>query len=369
MERSGRVAWVDYGKGICIVLVVMMHSTFAVQKDIGFPGFMDYAVAFARPFRMPDFFMISGLFLSAVIDRPWRDFLDRRVVHFGYFYALWLTIEFAFRIAYFLVFSRPPSDGFSGGGPLLAEYLWGFVQPWGTLWFIYQLPIFAVAAKLLRRAPRLLVWLAAAGLHVAKIHTGWNVVDDFCMLAVFFYTGYAVAPRIFAFAAAARAHPLPALVGLLVWGCVEGWAVFTPLGPQAVLSAPLRVADYPFVSLALGLVGALAVVAVSSLLERAGRFDWVRYCGQHSLMIYLGFFLPMELARRFFVSTAVVPEIGVVSLLVTLCGVVGALAMFWVSRALGIRFLYQRPRFLRLVPPKEAAPAGPASAAGVQEAA
>ena len=31
-----------------------------------------------QPFRMPDFFLISGLFLARVIDRDWRDYLDRR---------------------------------------------------------------------------------------------------------------------------------------------------------------------------------------------------------------------------------------------------------------------------------------------------
>ena len=35
-----------------------------------------------------DFFLISGLFLSAVVDRPWRRFVDRRLVHYMYFYAL-----------------------------------------------------------------------------------------------------------------------------------------------------------------------------------------------------------------------------------------------------------------------------------------
>jgi uncharacterized membrane protein YcfT len=46
-------------------------------------------VAFAKPFRMPDFFLISGLFLARVIDRDWRTYLDRKVVHFVYFYLLW----------------------------------------------------------------------------------------------------------------------------------------------------------------------------------------------------------------------------------------------------------------------------------------
>jgi uncharacterized membrane protein YcfT len=95
-SHDGRVDWVDYAKGFCIVFVVMMHSTLGVEAAAGKDGWLHYLVEFARPFRMPDFFMISGLFLANVINRDWRTFLDRKVAHFFYFYLLWMTIQFAF---------------------------------------------------------------------------------------------------------------------------------------------------------------------------------------------------------------------------------------------------------------------------------
>ena len=92
-----RVDWVDYAKGFCIVMVVMMHSTLGVEAAAGQESWMHALVAFAKPFRMPDFFLISGLFLARVIDRDWRTYIDRKVVHFVYFYVLWVTIQFAFK--------------------------------------------------------------------------------------------------------------------------------------------------------------------------------------------------------------------------------------------------------------------------------
>jgi uncharacterized membrane protein YcfT len=65
-----RVAWVDYAKGFCTVMVVMMHSTLGVEAAAGETSWMGAWVAFAKPFRMPDFFLIPGLFLARVIDRP-----------------------------------------------------------------------------------------------------------------------------------------------------------------------------------------------------------------------------------------------------------------------------------------------------------
>ena len=51
-ERSTRIDWVDYAKGICIVMVVMMHSVLGVEKAAGETGFMHAFVMFAQPFRI-----------------------------------------------------------------------------------------------------------------------------------------------------------------------------------------------------------------------------------------------------------------------------------------------------------------------------
>src|ERR1051326_8429541 len=95
--HAPRIDWVDYAKGLCIIMVVMLHSTLGVEKAAGHEGWMHYFVVFAHPFRMPDFFMISGLFLAKVINRDWRTYADKRVIHFAYFYVAWLTLQIAIK--------------------------------------------------------------------------------------------------------------------------------------------------------------------------------------------------------------------------------------------------------------------------------
>ena len=160
-SAPARVDWVDYAKGICIVMVVMMHSVLGVELAEGQTGFMHLLVAFAKPFRMPDFFLISGLFLPIVIERDWRTYLDRKVVHFAYFYGLWVTIQFAFKAPHFAAESGWAGVGFS--------YLESFIEPFGTLWFIYLLPIFFVVTKATRRMPPLLIWGVAALLECRNV--------------------------------------------------------------------------------------------------------------------------------------------------------------------------------------------------------
>ena len=46
--------------------------------------------------------------------------------------------------------------------------------------------------------PWLIVWLGAAALEIAPIHTGSVLIDEFASRFVYFYTGYIFAPHIFA---------------------------------------------------------------------------------------------------------------------------------------------------------------------------
>src|ERR1700761_1714672 len=229
----GRVDWVDYAKGFCIVMVVMMHSTLGVEAQAGHEGFMHWLGAFAKPFRMPDFFMISGLFLSRVIDRDWRTYLDRKVVHFAYFYVLWVTIQFAVKAPVFAA---------DHGWPYVFEqYAFAFIEPFGTLWFIYLLPIFFVVTKATRRVSPAAVWGVAAALQIATIHTGWTTIDESAGRFVYFYTGYLLAPQIFTFATLVQTRSRRAALGLLAWALVNGGLVYA------------GVAGWPGLSLALGL--------------------------------------------------------------------------------------------------------------------
>src|SRR5438034_761452 len=130
-----RVDWVDYAKGFCIVFVVMMHSTLGVGQATGQEGWLHTVVAFAKPFRMPDFFVVTKLAHSL-------------------------------------------------------------------------------------RVPAIVVWLAAAALEIAPIATGSTVIDEFASRFVYFYTGYLLAPRIFALAKYAQSRPETALAGLMAWGLI-----------------------------------------------------------------------------------------------------------------------------------------------------
>jgi uncharacterized membrane protein YcfT len=330
VPMDGRIGWVDYAKGICIVMVVMMHSTLGMELAAGREGFMHAVVEFARPFRMPDFFMISGLFLARVIDRDWRTYLDRKVMHFVYFYVLWVTIQF--------VIKAPAFAAEHGWVRVGYDYLEAFIEPFGTLWFIYLLPVFFVVTKLTRRVPPPVIWLALAALEMTHLETGWTVPDEFAARFVYFYTGYLMAGRIFALASAVQAHPRLALTSLAAWALLNGTLVH------------IGVSKWPLVSLALGLSGACAVITVGALLAKMKWLEALRYCGEHSIVIYLAFFLPMAAMRIGLLRSGLITDIGWAAVVITTFGVIGSLAMWWGVRNTQLKFLFDRPAVFWLTP-------------------
>lgn len=332
---EGRVPWVDTAKGVCIVLVVMMHSTLGVGEAMGGEGFMHWVVAFAKPFRMPDFFLVSGLFLSRVIDRDWRAYGDKRVVHFAYFYLLWLVIQSLARLG-------QTSGGTAAG---FVEHLaFSLVEPYGTLWFVYLLAVFSVATKLLRGLPPALLLGLAAVLQIVPVHTGWTVIDEFCARFVYFVAGYLLAPAIFRLAEAAAARTGLALAGLALWAVANGYLALTP---SPVEGFP-TLASLPGVSLALGAAGAGAIVTMAALLARTPAAAPFAYAGRHSIAVYLAFFIPMAATRTVLVKTGLVADVGVVSAIVTAAAVVGPLVLERLVRETPLSFLFRRPAAFRI---------------------
>jgi len=307
---------------------------------------MNTIVTFAQPFRMPDFFLISGLFLGLVIGRSWLRYIDRKVVHFAYFYVLWLLIQFSFRSIGWVGEGYGPFD-------ILGFFGFALIEPYGTLWFIYMLPVMFLATRLVSKVHWLLVLAVAALLEIAPIHTGSLLVDEFASRYVYFFAGYALAQPIFQLAAWARDNIGKALGYLGVWAVINGIFTFTSM-PQifetifasANRQIPSNMAQLPIVSLALGAAGAVAVVCLCAVLSKFKLAGFLRYLGQHSIVVYLAFFLPMIITREVLFKFVPGLDLGTTSLIVLLASVIGPVIAYEFTRITGwFGFFFHRPKW------------------------
>lgn len=340
VAAPGRVAWADIAKGWSIVLVVIMHSTLGVGQDMGGTGWLHLLVAWAKPFRMPDFFLVAGLFAASALDQPLKRFLDRRLVHFVYFYLLWAGVAIGLKGVV-----EHGLDGREIGGELLRS----LYDPYSSLWFIYILPVMFLIVRALRALPAPPVLAAASALHVLAAAyadggryalssdlTGSFALDSLTLFLVFFLAGHFGRDRLLALAEAAARHPARAGLGLALW------AAFNTLGVWS------GAADLPGGTLVFGLAGALAVVVASALLARLPAMGWLAAIGRKSLAVYLSFAIPMAATRMVLIKTGAIADVGWVSALTALAALLLPLLIERLVRGTPLAFLYVRPQWARL---------------------
>lgn len=335
-----RLDWVDMAKGLSIFLVVMMYAASSVGEDTGGVGVLHWAIAFATPFRMPEFFLISGLFLSQVIDRPWRAYADRRIVHYLYFYALWAVIHIVFKVG--LLATDPVGA--------VEQLAWAVIQPYGVLWFIYMLAMVSAVTKLLHslRAPVWAVFGVAAILQMASIQTGSYLVDQFAAYFVFFYAGYILAPQLFRLADWAGYHIGLALAGLAAWAVLNAALVFSPGFRMDPVHPEMGFAGLPGVHLILALVGTSALCVIAALLTRLPWMNWLRWMGSKSLIVYVAFVLPMGIARTVLIKLGF-DEPTLLSLATMAVAIISPLVLYWIVQRTGLgKFLFERPTWAHL---------------------
>jgi uncharacterized membrane protein YcfT len=267
--------------------------------------------------------------LSRRINAAWRPYLDSKVIHFAYFYILWMTIQFAVK--------GPSYMADFGAIGLVKSYAMGFIEPFGTLWFIYILAVFFVVTKLLKSVPPAAVFAGAALLEILPIHTNWLLIDEFAARYVYFFAGYWLAPKVFESANILfTRHPLAVVSMLFIWAT----------GHSAVMAQ--GIANWPVVSLCLGFAGASAVIAAATLAARSRAVPWLGYFGANSIVIYLGFFLFMAATRS--LGLRLIPNVNVDALaaLTTLSGLLGSILLLWAVRKTPLSFLFKRPAWVSL---------------------
>jgi uncharacterized membrane protein YcfT len=264
-----------------------------------------------------------------VIDRPWRGYVDKKVIHYLYFFTLWTFIYFLGKVAV-----GRAGDSFADMAFSLGEML---IEPFAMLWFIAILPVFFVLTRLTRKVPWWVMLPAAAALQISDFHTdAWLMIGHFCKRFVFFYIGYRFAGLFFEVARRADEQPRGALAVLLVWAVLNQWLVTAGIG------------DAPGWSLGVGLVGCMAIIAAGALLRRVSWMDWLRYLGEHSIVTYLAFFLPMGALIVTMKRTGPWFDPGTTAVLLSILSIVVAVVLHRVAARTGLRFLFERPRWAML---------------------
>lgn len=144
IQQKTRHNWIDAGRGISILLVVILHTSHEILKISPAENY-HFWVHFSEiltPVRMPLFFVISGYLASSSMNKPLED-LFPKTAGLLFIYLFWTSIYIS-RSAF------PVLRG-DNAAPELTGYLVALLTP-TAFWYIWALPFFYLVAWSLNRA-------------------------------------------------------------------------------------------------------------------------------------------------------------------------------------------------------------------------
>ena len=125
--------------------------------------------------------------------------------------------------------------------------------------------------------------------------------------------------------------------------------VFSPGYSVRPEEIQMGLAALPGLRLALAFTGSIALCIVASLLSRFAFMNWMRWLGEHSIVVYLSFSIPMAATRLVLIKLGLIENTGLLSLLVLLAALVSPIVLYWLIQRTGLgKFLFERPVWAHL---------------------
>lgn len=131
-STASRLNWIDYAKGIGIILVVLGHVIKGlITVKLVDPTFAFYSVNFLYSFHMPLFFMLSGyFFLPSFLRRDNKSFMINKVKTILYPFVIWSLLQTSIEV----LLSRYTNNHETPDVILTCLY-----QPRSIFWFLFAL--------------------------------------------------------------------------------------------------------------------------------------------------------------------------------------------------------------------------------------
>jgi fucose 4-O-acetylase-like acetyltransferase len=267
------VEWVNYAKGLGIVLVVFGHVE-AASKFLESPGearWLGIIETAIYQFHMPLFFFLSGLFVAKSARRPAWEFLTHKARTILYPYVVWTILQAAMASLAPQAATRP-------------IHFWDVVKqlpyhPYAQFWFLYVLFMCMTAFLVLHKLGfgTLAITVVALSFYAMGAWVtlpNWGMLFQFRAEFGYFMLGALFCPVILE---GINKYPLRWLLAAAIWlyGLVL-WSAIAKPGPAAINDITL-----------LGGAGIMATVALAKALSAFPGTGLVAFLGEKSLVIYV----------------------------------------------------------------------------------
>jgi fucose 4-O-acetylase-like acetyltransferase len=310
--QKDRLQWVDYLRGIAIILVVYHHVRVGIERSgIVVPEALVNANMIFYSFRMPLFFIISGIFISRSIARSSvKKLFWIKVENLLYPYLIWSFLQITLQIF---------MGKFTNSNRSLVDYTYIFYHPRNLDQFWYLPALFNTTAIFLftKAKLKLRAWqqltIGLVFYLVSPYFQNISMLSDWMQFYLFFALGDAVSEFFFnpSFQRfLKKSFSLILIIPLFV--AAQLFYLQHGVG-QKTLDPGLYYSkfDYAYmlnqvVFFFIAIIGCLTILLLAFKMQSWNRLSFLRILGYHSLYIYV-----MHVILIGFIRLALINFLGV----------------------------------------------------------
>lgn len=314
---AARMQWMDFLRGIAVLLVVVLHAASHGGAEIQAWSEINRHLT---PFRMPLLMFLSGMLLHRSLAKPLPVYLWGKVAAIVWPLLVWMVI-YGFFVRSGIGFPDSGIDYWLNG-----DYLWFLMSL--TLCYFFA----ALFKPLLPRFPAGNVW-AFLGVFAAMMVTyvygdvSGGVIGSTFWYGSFFFLG---AWAVHFVQHWVRAH----------------WLMILPLFIAAAYFAHVGVHDRDlrvgtFEAAGISVLGIAVILWLAARLPRTAPVRFVEWVGRSSIVVYVAHFPIIIFAREHILGPLELPA-GLHVVLMTLIGIAGSVLLVWLRP--WTTWLYVLPR-------------------------
>lgn len=306
---QNRWLWVDYDKGISIILVGYGHCLAILNghvPDLDKYAAFSYAGSFLYGFRMPLFFIVSGLLVAGGLRKKGlTKYIANRADNILFPLLVWGFIEISLQLISARYGSSTPENNIG-----FYRYFQLLINPRATGHFWYLNTLFCIgviyaaikarisAQPLFQVVLGFMLYSLSAYIHLHDIEAG--VITDISQFYIFFAIGDLISRHMLDKESVERLSTWKLFIPLLAVFIVMQY-YFTIINVKhSDYSNRFVEVKMPFLFLAEALVGCATSISLSFLLQKYKLFTWIRIVGYYSLFIYVMQIITMSFAQVLF---------------------------------------------------------------------
>ncbi|MDW7696025.1 acyltransferase (plasmid) [Flammeovirgaceae bacterium SG7u.111] len=342
-SRKQRLGWIDYARGIAIILVVYKHAVVGfLSSKVEIHHFLFDFQEMIYNLRMPLFFMLSGVFIERSLQRRgFSEFLKYKANSIIYPFFVWGIIQVLIQIV---------ASNYTNSQKELSDILYLFYYPRliDPFWFLYTLFAVVMAYAVLKSfvgMNKITLFALSLGLYFSSfyIKTDLFCINDILFYSVFLVTGILLSKLLLDEKSEGLLTSPKLLLILLPIVLAGQWYWYTH-HKGLVWFTDLTGIDR-FLFLPIAIVGAMLVLHISFLLDKKNTLPWLRRIGSYSLYIYVMHLIVTGTSRAILLKVFGESVATYSAIAVIILGVLVPILLYKITEKLHMDFLYEPPKW------------------------